>query len=166
MFRGLKQYLVFTRTQRPHRNWARPVFESPMEVPVSSGLPQGQGLWVQQTCDIALLGEVIINPTIEPLSRWPTNCRKNIPRKLLHCFKKVVGPINHFPTWGSDKGTENPQGICFWRPVGFDYRTCTGLGKQTLEEGGGSLELGHQRFQRNSRPGITIFSRASSYVFM
>ena len=26
----------------------------------------------------------------------------------------------------------NPQGIRLWRPVGFDYRTSTGLGKQTL----------------------------------
>ena len=32
------------------------VFESPMEVPVSSGLPQGQGLGVQQACDISPLG--------------------------------------------------------------------------------------------------------------
>ena len=31
------------------------------------GLPQGQGLWVQQTCvwEKALLEEVAINPTIE-----------------------------------------------------------------------------------------------------
>ena len=36
------------------------------------------------------------------------------------------------PTWGSGKGTENPQWIWLWRPVGFDYRTSTGLGKQTL----------------------------------
>ena len=45
--RGLKQNLVHTRTQRPHRHCARPVFESPAEVWVSSGLPQGQGRWVQ-----------------------------------------------------------------------------------------------------------------------
>ena len=30
-------------------------------------------------------------------------------------------------------GTENPQGIWLWRPVGLDYRTSTGLGKQLLE---------------------------------
>ena len=34
---------------------SRPVFESPVEVWVSSSLPQGQGLWVQQTCDISSL---------------------------------------------------------------------------------------------------------------
>ena len=33
--------------------WVRPVFESPAEVWVSSSLPQGQGLWVQQTCGIS-----------------------------------------------------------------------------------------------------------------
>ena len=35
------------RTQRPHRDWARPMFVSPAEVCISSGLLQGQGLWVQ-----------------------------------------------------------------------------------------------------------------------
>ena len=33
---------------------------------------------------------------------------------------------------GSGKETDNLQGIWLWRPVGFDYRTYTGLGKQTL----------------------------------
>jgi len=46
--------------------------------------------------------------------------------------KKVLGPTTDFPTWGSGKGTENPQGIRHWRPVGFDYRTSIGLGKETL----------------------------------
>ena len=46
--------------------------------------------------------------------------------------KKVPGPTTEFPTWGSSKGTENPQGIWLWRPVGFDYRTSTRLRKQTL----------------------------------
>ena len=43
-----QKYLVHTRTQRPHSDWDRPVWVSPPEeVRVSSGLPQGQGLWVQ-----------------------------------------------------------------------------------------------------------------------
>ena len=46
--------------------------------------------------------------------------------------KKILGPTTNFPTWGSGKGTENPQEIRLWRPVGFDYRTSIGLGKQTL----------------------------------
>ena len=48
-----------------------------MEAWVSSGLPQEQGLW-QQTFDVwhvayVLLEEVTISPTIELLSRQPTN---------------------------------------------------------------------------------------------
>ena len=56
-------------------------------------------------------------------------------------IKKVLGPTTDFPTWGSGKGTENPQGI--WRPVGFDYKTYTGLGKQTL--GGYKQNFVHTR---------------------
>ena len=47
--------------------------------------------------------------------------------------------------WGSSKGTENPQRIGLWRPMGFDYRTSTGLGKQTL--GGHKQNLVHTRTQ-------------------
>ena len=49
-----------------------------------------------------------------------------------HTVAKVLGPTTDFPTWESGKGTENLQGIWLWRPVGFDYRASTGLGKQTL----------------------------------
>ena len=47
---------------------------------------------------------------------------------------KVLGPTADYPTWGSSKGTENPQGIWLWRSAGFDYRTSTGLAKQILGE--------------------------------
>ena len=51
MLGGLRQNLVHMR--RPHRDRARPAFEclrvSCSKVWVSSGLTQGQGLWVQQT---------------------------------------------------------------------------------------------------------------------
>ena len=47
-------------------------------------------------------------------------------------FVQVLGSTTDFQTWGSSRGTEKPQGIWFWRPVGFDYRTSIGLGKQTL----------------------------------
>ena len=57
-----------------------------------------------------LLEEVTINPTIEPPSRQPTNCRTIIPRN--YCtVKKVLGPTTDFPTWRSGKGTVNSQGI-------------------------------------------------------
>ena len=42
---------------------------------------------------------------------------------------KILSPLSGFLVWGSGKGTWNPQGIWLWRPVGFDYRTSTGLGK-------------------------------------
>ena len=35
-----------------------------------------------------------------------------------HIVKKLLGPTTDFPTWGSGKGTENPQGTWLWRPVG------------------------------------------------
>ena len=59
--------------------------------------------------------------------------------------KKILGPTTNFPTWGSGKGTENPQEIRLWRPVGFDYRTSIGLGKQTL--GGHKQNLVYNRSQ-------------------
>ena len=52
-----------------------------------------------------------------------------------HIAAKVLGPKTDFPTWGSGKGTEYPQGIWLLRSVGFDYRTSTGLEKQRLIEG-------------------------------
>ena len=67
-----------------------------------------------------------------------------MPKKLL-TVKKVLGPTADFPTWGSGKRTENLQGIRLWRPVGFDYRTSTGQGKQTLE--GHKKTLVHTRAQ-------------------
>ena len=45
---------------------------------------------------------------------------------------KVLEPTTDSPTCRSHKGTENPQGIWLWRPVGFDYRTSTGLGNRLL----------------------------------
>ena len=68
-----------------------------------------------------------------------------------HSVRKFLGPTAVFPTWGSSKGIENPQGIWLWRPVGFDYRTSTGLGKQTL--GGHKQTCGYQDpGERSSEP--------------
>ena len=73
-----------------------------------------------------------------PLSP-PYSCRADNPQtsKQLyqinsHTIKKALGPTTEFPIWRSDRWTENPQGILLWRQVGFDHRTYTGLGKQTL----------------------------------
>ena len=57
--------------------------------------------------------------------------QNNYTKEIL-TVKKVLGPTLGFPTWGSGKGIENPQGIWLWKPVGFDYRTSTVLRKQTL----------------------------------
>ena len=56
-----------------------------------------------------------------------------IPKEFLHCCESSR-PTTDFPTWVSSKETENPQGIWLWRPVGFDYRTSTELGKQKVLE--------------------------------
>ena len=45
---------------------------------------------------------------------------------------RIPGPTTDFPTWRSGKGTEYHQKIWLYRSLGFDYRTSTGLGKQTL----------------------------------
>ena len=134
MLGRLKQNLVCSRTQRPHKRLIQTYL---LVAWVSSGLLQGQGLWLQQTreawCIISvLLEEVAISPTIEPLSRWPTNWRTIIPKKFSLCCK-ILGPTTDFSTLRSGKGTGKPQGIWIWRPVGYYYRTFTGLGKQTVK---------------------------------
>ena len=47
--RDAQTNLLYTRAQRPHRDRQNCVCVSPAELWVSSGLPQGQRLWVQQT---------------------------------------------------------------------------------------------------------------------
>ena len=73
----------------------------------------------------------IVSPTVKLLSRRPTNQRTIIPKKFSHCCESSR-PHTDFPTWGSGKGTESPRGIWLWRPVGFEYTTSTGLGKEKL----------------------------------
>ena len=103
------------------------------------GSAAGQGLGLQQSWKSwrvaqVLVEEVAVSPAIEPLTRWPTNWRTVI-RKRFHTVAEVLGPTTGFSTWGSGKGTENPQEIWLWRAVGFDSRTPTGLGKERLLEG-------------------------------
>ena len=56
----------------------------------------------------------------------------NLTTVLSHC--ESSGATRNFPTWGSCRGAKNPQRIYLWRPVGFDYRTSTGLGEKILGE--------------------------------
>ena len=64
-----------------------------------------------------------------------TQTGEQLYRRSSHAFVKILGPTTDFPTWGSDKGTEYPQGIWLWRSAGFDYKTFTGLKKQSLLKG-------------------------------
>ena len=113
---------------------ARPVFEPPVEVLVSSGLRQGPGHWVQLPGSHCLWYKPSWRRS--PLTP-PKSCQADNPQtaeqlcqRNSRTVKKVLGPRANLPPWGSGKGTENAQRIWLWRPVG--YRTYTGLGKQTL----------------------------------
>ena len=135
MLGGLKQNVLHTRNQRPHRDWARPTSEwvSPADAWVSSGLPWGwdegsgcsrprkHGMWHNSSWRRLPLGP--------SLSHWADNPQTEelLYQRSSHNFMEVLGP-----NLGSSKGTENPLGIWVWRPVGFDYRTSTGLEKQIL----------------------------------
>ena len=70
-----------------------------------------------------------------------------------HTVMKVLRPTTDFPTWGSSKGTENPQGIFPWRPVGFDYKTSMGLVKEPLR--GHKQNLVHTRNQEKGTVTLT-----------
>ena len=93
----------------PTRDWARlslSVWVSPAEawVPVTCHGDLGG-----TACGLGPLGGGAVIPTTEPQSRQPPNWRTIISKKFLHCCK---GSRAHkdFPTWGSSKSTENPQG--------------------------------------------------------
>ena len=70
------------------------VWVSPVEAQVSSGLSQGQGLWLQQTWEARH-----VCPTIEPPKRQPINWRTIIPKKFSHCSKSSRAH-NKFPNLG------------------------------------------------------------------
>ena len=60
---------------------------------------------------------------------------------------KVLSPMSGFPMWGSGNRRRNPQRTWLWRPVGFDCRTSTGLGKTESTLGGHTQNLVHIRTQ-------------------
>ena len=139
-------------TKRSHKDWPDlplSVWASPVEVQVRSCLPQGQGLWLQQTW-VWHKPSCRMSSFTPPQRHWaddPQTAEKLYQRNS-HAVRKVLEPKTEFPTWGSGKGTEKSQGISLWRPVGFDYRTSTGLGKQTL--GGHKENLVHTRTQEKT----------------
>ena len=72
-----------------------------------------------------------MNPTTEPLSRQPTNWRTIVPMKFLHCCESSR-THNRFPNLWIGQRDCVPPGNLTLEAVGFDDRTFTGLGKQTL----------------------------------
>ena len=50
-----------------------------------------------------------------------------------HTVTQVLGPTTGFPNLGIWQRDWEPPGNLIWRPVGFDYRTFTGLGNRLLE---------------------------------
>ena len=50
-----------------------------------------------------------------------------------HTVMQVLGPTTNFPNLGIWQRDWEPPGSLIWRPVGFDYRTSTGLENRLLE---------------------------------
>ena len=112
-FRGLKQNLVCTKTQRPHRDWARPVFEyllrryrSTVACHRSRGSersePESYSLWLKPFWMRLPLTRQQSCQAHNPLTT------EQLYQRNSHNVEKVLGPTTDFPTWGSGKGTENP----------------------------------------------------------
>ena len=97
----------------------------------SSSSPGRHGMWQKSW---RRLEEVAISPTIVQPGGWPTNWRTIIPREFLD-FCEVSRPHLRLPNLRIGKGTGNPQEIWYWKSVGFDYRTSTGLGRQRFLDG-------------------------------
>ena len=125
------------KVQTPQRLSHNCVECLPVKVQVSSGLPQGQGLWVQETWSHSLWDKPSRrrSPLILPQSRWADHPQivEQLHQRNPCTAKNVLGSPKDSPTWGLGKGTKNPQGIWLWRPVGFDYRNYTRLWKQLLK---------------------------------
>ena len=105
---GSDKTMCAPETRDSTRDSARPAFEQrsvSCRGTVNSGMPQEQGFWLQPNW-----GLWRVSPNTESLNRQPTNWRAVVPRRS-HTAAQVLGPTTDFPTWGSHKGTENPQGI-------------------------------------------------------
>ena len=146
---GSNKTLCAPGPRDPTRGWARPAFEClsiSWEGKVSSGLLQGQVLWLKQTWEAWQL-----SPNIKPPSRRTTNWRTITPKKFLHCCgsSRVHKRVPNLGIWQTDWES---QGIWLWRPVGFDDRTYTGLGKQILGEYTQNLVCTRNPEERSSNP--------------
>ena len=77
---------------------------------------------------------------------------------------KFPNTTSGFPAWGSDKGTRNPQGIWPQRPVGFDYRTSTGLGETWTAVFEGTNKILHE--QRPRKGGVIPLETEPNYLIV
>ena len=113
------------------------VWVSPAEAQVSSGPPWGRGSGCSRPGSHGVQNKSSWkrSPFAPPYGHWADDPQTGeqliLQKKLSHCCKSSRAH-NRFSNLGIWKGTENVQEIWLWRPVGFDYRTSTGLGKQTL----------------------------------
>lgn len=105
---------------------------SSVEAQISTGLPQGQELWLQQSREVqcgtkVFLEEVPISPTIAPPKRQSPNWKKKLYQRSSHMLEKFYC-LQQIPIQGSCKGLITPREFDF-ESVGFDYGISTGLEK-------------------------------------
>ena len=122
----------------PHRDWVRPVLsECLLQWPaIGTGVLAAADLGSMAHIKSCLARRLPLAP---PQSHWaddPQTGEQLYPKKFSHCCKSSR-THNRFPSLGVWQRDWEHMGIWLWRPVGFYYRTCTGLRKQTIE--------GHQK---------------------
>ena len=96
-------------------------------------------------------------PLAPPLSHWAEDPQtaEQLYQRNSHTVKEILGSTTDFPTWGSGNGTENLQGIRFWKTEGLDYRTSIRLGKQTLGGHKQNLVCNRSQEKRAVSPHVT-----------
>ena len=88
-----------------------------MEAQISTGLPQGQELWLQQSREVQcgtklFLEEVAISSTIEPPNRQSKNWKTIVSEKLWH-VGKVLAPTTYPQPGDLTKGLITPREFDF-----------------------------------------------------
>ena len=105
---GSDKTMCAPETSDSTRDWARPAFEQRSVSCRGTGQQwhaPGAGLLAA-----AKLGAMACKPHHRVTEQTTTNWRAIVPRRS-HTAAQVLGPTTDFPTWGSHKGTGNPQGI-------------------------------------------------------
>ena len=91
------------------------VWVSPVEVWVSSGLPQGQGLWVQETWSHSLWHKPYWrrSPLTPPYSRWADDSQtaEQLHQRNSRTIKKVLGPTQVSQPGDPERDWEAPGNL-------------------------------------------------------